>query len=134
MSASSVTPKAYIVYDGECPFCKAYVLRLRLNAALGNVQLVNARSQHPIVLSLLSRGYELNEGMALVIGERVYVGAHCAWLLAMLSTRVDLFNKVNALLFSSHTVATLSYPVLRWGRKTALFLLRRPQLLKQRHD
>ena len=58
----------YVVYDGECPFCTAYVKLLRLREAAGKVELVNAReADHPIVLKVRDRGIVLDEEMALML-------------------------------------------------------------------
>ena len=50
-----------IVYDGECPFCRNYVRFMELRKAVGNVDLVNARTPHPAVWKLVELGYDLNE-------------------------------------------------------------------------
>ena len=57
---------SYLVYDGECPFCSRYVRLLRLRAAVGAVELVDARTDHPMVSYLYDLGIDLDEGMALV--------------------------------------------------------------------
>ena len=46
-----------IVYDGECPFCSRYLMKLR--AAAGGVILVDARNGGPIVEMLIRKRYEL---------------------------------------------------------------------------
>ena len=40
---------AWLVYDGDCPFCSRYVQYLRLRQAAGPVRLVNAREGGPLV-------------------------------------------------------------------------------------
>jgi len=71
-----------IVYDGECPFCRNYVRLMELRKAVGNVDLVNARTPHPAVSKLVELGYDLNEGMAAIYGGKVYYGSDAVVLLS----------------------------------------------------
>ncbi len=118
----------YIVYDGECPFCSRYVAMLRLKDAIGPVELLDARVPHPVVERLQAEGYDLDEGMALVDGDRVSHGDECIHQLALMSTSFGLFNRVNAMIFSNRTASRLLYPVLRTGRNTVLRILGRSKL------
>ena len=120
---------ARIVYDGDCPFCSRYVEKTRLDRALGKVELLNAREGGPLVDSLIRGGYDLDEGIVLVLGERIYHGADCMNALALMTSRSDLFNRMNAALFSSPRVAVVLYPVLRAGRNMTLRLLGRKKIL-----
>lgn len=117
-----------IVYDGECPFCSRYVAMLRLKKALGAVRLLNARDGGPIVAALVANGFDLDEGMALILDGRVYHGADCVNRLALLSTGSGLFNGLNATIFRSPTLSRLFYPGLRAGRNAALRLLGRKRI------
>ncbi|HRO13041.1 DCC1-like thiol-disulfide oxidoreductase family protein [Amaricoccus sp.] len=119
---------AIIVYDGDCPFCSRYVTMVRLRDSVGPVRLVNAREPDPIVDELRGAGYDLDEGMVLRYGGRTYHGADCIMMLAMLSTPVGPFNRVNAAIFRSPTASRLLYPVLRIGRNAVLRLLGRTRI------
>ncbi|MEO1324998.1 MAG: DCC1-like thiol-disulfide oxidoreductase family protein [Pseudomonadota bacterium] len=114
-----------IVYDGECPFCARYIAMVRLREAVSDVELVNARCDHPAVDTVRNAGYDLNEGMVLIDGDRIYFGADCIHRLALLSTRSTLFNRANAWIFSSPRLSRLLYPVLRTGRNLTLRMLGR---------
>jgi len=117
-----------IVYDGECPFCSRYVAMLRLKAAFGAVELVDARSDHPAVRRLVEAGIDLDEGMALIQGDRIYHGDDCIHRLALMSTPSTLFNKLNVAIFRSPTASRVLYPFLRAGRNAALALLGRKKI------
>ena len=65
-------PAAWIVYDGQCPFCFRYVALLRLRETLGRVELVNAREGGPIVDEIIAAGLDLDEGMVLKMNGRLY--------------------------------------------------------------
>lgn len=114
-----VTGEAMLIYDGECPFCTNYVKLLQLREQV-RLQLVNARSQNDIVRRIQSQGYDLDEGFVLIIGERYYHGHECLNVLALLSTRVTWFNRINRWVFTKRTVARCLYPVLRTARNITL--------------
>lgn len=118
----------YIVYDGECPFCSAYVRMVRLKAALGDVQLVSARSDHPAVRRLAGAGVTLDQEMVLIHEGRIYSGAECMHRIALMSTRSGTFNRINRVLFSRPTVARFAYPVLRACRNATLAVLGRSRI------
>lgn len=114
-----------IVYDGECPFCSRYVEIVRLREAVGHVRLVDARHDGPEVAEARRRGLDLNVGMLAIVGGRYYHGAEAVNVLAMLSTRSGLVNRLIAAAFRSPMRARLLYPILRFGRDATLVLLRR---------
>lgn len=119
---------AYIVYDGDCPFCSRYVKLLRLRESLGTVHLVNARQPHPAVAYAEEAGVVLDNEMALVLAGKVYSGADCINRLALMSTPSGPLNRLNAALFSSPTASRLAYPVLRACRNATLRALGREPL------
>jgi len=118
----------YVVYDGDCPFCSSYVKLLRLREAVGPIVLLNAREDHPVVRRVEEHGVVLDQEMALVMGSEVYSGGECINRLALMSTRSGLFNRLNAVLFSSPKFSRLAYPFLRCGRNLALKALGRKQI------
>lgn len=120
--------EAWLVYDGECPFCSAYVKYLRLKQSVGMLQLVNARDGGPVVEQVKQAGFDLDDGMALKIGDRIYHGADCIHALALLSTPSNLFNRINGRIFRSPALARRLYPVLRAGRNAVLRLLGRRKI------
>jgi predicted DCC family thiol-disulfide oxidoreductase YuxK len=121
-------PGALIVYDGQCPFCSRYVRLIRLRRSLGQVELIDARKDGPAVAELRAAGLDLDEGMALKVGDRWYHGDECVHMLALLSTPSTLFNKLNGAVFRSRPAAKLLYPFLRSGRNLALKLLGRSKI------
>ena len=123
-------PANFLVYDGECPLCSRYVKMLRLKESIGPVELVNARDHHPIVSELTSRGYNLDEGIVLVEGDRVYFADECMTRLSLLSTPVGIFNRLSAAVLSSPRMSALVYPVFRAGRLMLLRILGRERLAR----
>lgn len=119
---------AWLVYDGECPFCSTYVRYLRLRDSIGPVHLVNARDGGAVVEELRRAKLDLDEGMVLKIGGRYYHGADCIHALACLSSPATLFNRINAVIFKSPLLARGLYPVLRAGRNLVLRISGRTKL------
>lgn len=118
----------YLVYDGDCPFCSRFVTLVRFKKAVGAVELVDARSDRGVVDCLRGRGIDLDEGMALVFGGRIYHGDACLQRLAMMSTSSDLFNRFNGWVFRSSLRSRLLYPWLRFARNCALWFLGRGKI------
>lgn len=118
---------ATLVYDGECPFCNRYVRLLRLRKTI-DVQLVDARNGGRVVDEIVAAGYDLDEGMVLVMGGHFYHGDACVHMLALLSSPSTLFNRFNRWLFSSPRVAKVLYPGLRFCRNLVLKVLGRKPL------
>ena len=121
-------PETVLIYDGDCPFCSNYVRLVKLREAIGPVQLINARDGGPEVKRATSRGFDLNEGMLLVMDGRYYHGADCINRLALLSTDSGAFNGITAGIFRSPALSKALYPVLRAGRNLTLFLLGRRKI------
>ncbi|MEM8549145.1 MAG: DUF393 domain-containing protein, partial [Pseudomonadota bacterium] len=58
----------------------------------------------------------------------IFFGDDCVTQLALLSTSVGAFNRINAAIFRREWATRLLYPVLKAGRRVTLFLLRREPL------
>ena len=117
-----------IVYDGECPFCAAYVGMVRLREAAGEVRLINARDGGIEVERIRAAGLDLDEGMVLLIGDEMYHGAECIHRMGLMTTQSGLFNRLNAWVFRSPSRSKFLYPILRAGRNAALKILRRKKI------
>lgn len=122
------TPEAWLVYDGQCPFCSAYVRHVRVRQAVGCLHLVDARAGGPVVEQVQARGFDLDRGMVLKLGGQFYHGADCMHVLASLGTRSGVFNRLNAVIFASPTLARRIYPVLRAVRNATLRVLGRRRI------
>lgn len=113
-----------IFYDGQCPLCRAYTRMLRLRDAVGRVELIDARSGDPRVTILRRAGVDLDRGMAVRHGGRLYHGAAAMQLLAILSRPGGPLRW----LLKSPRRAALLYPLLRAGRSLLLRLSGRKPL------
>ena len=117
-----------IVYDGDCPFCSAYVGMARLKKAVGTPTLVNARERPDLVEALARSGISLDEGMAVYYQGKTYAGGEAMHALALLTTPVGVANRLTAALLGRGGFAIWVYPMLRGGRNLLLRLRNRPQL------
>jgi len=118
-----------IVYDGECPFCAAYVRMTRLRAAAGPVLLLDAREvTHPVMARIAQAGLDLDAGMVVEMRGALYHGDAALTLLAGLTTRSGLFNRLTAWAFAAPWRARLLYPPMVAGRNLPLRLLGRRKL------
>ena len=121
----------YVVYDGECPFCSAYVRMVRLKQIAGAVHLLDAREPHPVVDEIKALGYDFDEGMALKVGDAVYHGDACVHQLAMMTGSSGLLNKLHFWVFKNEKRTKALYPAMRAGRNLALRLLGKKKIAEQ---
>jgi len=119
-----------LIYDGDCPLCARYSHANRLRRDVGEWTLVNARERPDVVSALARKGFDLNEGFVLTVGNEIYGGADALHALALLSSRSSTFNRINFAIFRRRRVALLLYPVLRSFRNLLLWLLGRRKIAK----
>ena len=120
--------RAWLIYDGDCPFCSNYAQYLGVKDAVDEFVLVDARQGGPLVEEVRSLPHDLDQGMVLKIDGRYYVGHEALNVLALLSEKRGGFNRLNRLLFNSPLAAKLAYPLLRSARWLALKIKRVPPL------
>jgi predicted DCC family thiol-disulfide oxidoreductase YuxK len=118
----------WLLYDGQCPFCSRYIKLLRLRQSIGEIDFIDARNGDNYLVEVQHAGLDINEGMVLKYGGKLYHGDSCIHMLALLTSPIGIANKINAWLFKSPTRARILYPWLRYGRNTVLMLLDRKKL------
>lgn len=126
--AAAAAAPAVLVYDGECPLCNHYAGYVAARQNFGGLRLVNARDGGPLVQEIRDLPHNLQEGMALKLGGRYYLGADALYMLAWHSDRRGFCGRLNGLLFRSAAAARLSYPLLKLGRRCLLRLKGAPPL------
>ena len=117
-----------IIYDGDCPFCSAYVRLVRLKEAVGSVKLIDGRQNLDVAAGLQAQGIDLNETMVVNYGGASYVGPRAIEMLSLLSSGSGLVNRMLARLLRDKRRADFFYPILRFGRNSALRLLGKPKI------
>jgi predicted DCC family thiol-disulfide oxidoreductase YuxK len=121
-------PGMTVVYDGGCPFCANYVTLMNLRNAVGAVTLVDARNDAPVVKALAARGYDLNEGMAVLFGDKVYYGEDAVTFISSLTNSRNWLGRLVTGLLRTPSRAALFYPIMKLGRRVTLKALGRPLL------
>lgn len=121
-------PQIVLVYDRDCPVCTAYCRALAIRQLDQNMQILNAREDHPVVREIKRLGLDLDEGFVLRIGSEYHHGAEAIHRLALLSTPSGVFNSVNYFIFRSQKLSRLLYPVLRLGRNLVLAAMGRQRI------
>jgi predicted DCC family thiol-disulfide oxidoreductase YuxK len=119
---------ATLVYDGACPFCTRFATMVRLRAAVGAVELVNARDGGPVIDRLCAKGIDLDQGNVFSYGGRDYVGPEAMQAIATLTGLEGLFGRIAAWMIAAPGRARLLYPLLRGVRNLMLKLKGEPQL------
>ena len=112
----------WFVYDGHCPICTTAARALRIKQGAGPLHLVNAREarNHPLIEEINARRLNLDDGMVLKYQGICYHGEDALHMMALLGSPIDWFNRMNALLFSSRTLAWFCYPAMRAMRNLLL--------------
>jgi predicted DCC family thiol-disulfide oxidoreductase YuxK len=74
----------FLLYDGDCPVCSAYVAMSRLRQLYPDLRVASARDEPELVVALRQAGYEINEGMVLSLDRKLYFGAEATRMIAVL--------------------------------------------------
>jgi predicted DCC family thiol-disulfide oxidoreductase YuxK len=111
------------VYDKECPACDNYCRVVRIRESVGDLKLVNAREESEVMREITARGWDIDQGMVLKAGDRLYYGSDAIHALALIGSRSGIFNRLNYWIFKSGTLSAILYPVLRACRNLLLKIL-----------
>jgi len=117
-----------LIYDKECPACSYYCNLARIRESVGKLVLVNARDGGPVMDEITAAGLDIDQGMVLKVGDKLYYGADAIHTLSLIGTRSGVFNRLAYLLFRSRTLSAVIYPVLRSCRNLLLKILRRSKV------
>lgn len=74
----------FLLYDGACPACSAYVAMSRLRRLYPTLRVMSARTVPALVAELRTRGCEINEGMVLSLGGVIHFGPDATRTIAVL--------------------------------------------------
>ena len=117
-----------LVYDKECPACNYYCNLARIRESVGNLVLIDARDGGPVMDEITAAGLDIDQGMVLKVGDKLYYGADAIRSLSLMSTRSGLFNRLSYYFFRSEKVSAVVYPLLRSCRNLLLKILRKSKI------
>jgi predicted DCC family thiol-disulfide oxidoreductase YuxK len=117
-----------ILYDRECPVCDAYCTLADVQEDAGRITLLDARKDSELLREVTARSLDIDEGMVVRYRGEIHYGADAIHVLALLSPRKTLFDRVTWLVFRSKRRARVIYPVMKAGRNLLLKLLRRTRI------
>lgn len=120
--------KLYLIYDQQCPACDQYARLVRIRESVGELKLVDARTDKRFLPAITARGWDIDEGMVLKVDDELYYADDAIRVLALMSSRLGLFNRLNYHLFASPARARVLYSLLRACRNLLLKLLRRTRI------
>ena len=109
-----------VVYDWECPACALYCRQVSVRPSAGALRLVNAREPTAAMEEITKARFDIDQGMVVKIGSRLYYGSDAIHALALFSSRSDLFNKLSYFTFRSAMLSRIFYPGLRACRNLLL--------------
>jgi predicted DCC family thiol-disulfide oxidoreductase YuxK len=112
----------FLLYDGACPACSAYVAMSRLRRLYPALRVVSARSDPALVARLRAEGYEINEGMVLSLGGAIHFGPEATRMIAVLGrASPSRWRRAALACFGTAPWAGRLYP---WLNRTRGLLLR----------
>lgn len=120
--------KLYLIYDQQCPACDQYARLVRVRESVGDLELVDARTDKRFLPAITARGWDIDEGMVLKVDNELYYADDAIRVLALMSSRSGLFNQLNYHLFASPARARVFYPMLRACRNLLLKMLRKTRI------
>ncbi|QRV25642.1 DCC1-like thiol-disulfide oxidoreductase family protein [Marinomonas foliarum] len=123
-----------LIYDKECPACHFYCQVVRIRQNVGELVLIDAREHPEVLKEITAQGLDIDQGMVLKMAGQLYYGTDAIHLLALLSGRSGVFNRLNYWLFSSKKVAALLYPILRSCRNVLLKILGKTKINNLKQD
>lgn len=120
---SPESQKIELVYDKQCPACDFYCNLVRIEQSVGELTLVDARQNPRVMDEITRRGWDIDEGMVLKVGDQLYYGSDAIHALSLMSSRSGFFNRLNYWLFRSSGRSRFLYPILRFLRGLLLKLM-----------
>jgi len=113
--------RAYLFYDGACPFCNQYAKFRELRECI-NIELFDAREN--LLWKEVDSNLNLDDGVILLLNEdsRVLQGIEAIAYLDTICTFKGLIFRIQKYIFSNKFLASFTYSVLKIFRKIVLYV------------
>jgi predicted DCC family thiol-disulfide oxidoreductase YuxK len=112
-----------VVYDGDCLFCRNYVSLMNLRAVVADIKLIDARHDPEFVHFFSMQGFNLDEGMAVIYGSKIYFGEDAVTFISSITIWRPVIGKLIARVLKSKRRAKFLYPIMKASRRITLALL-----------
>ena len=114
---------ATVVYDHQCPVCRAYCESMEARHP-ETTYLLDARKDSELMREITRQGFDIDEGMVVEMSGKLFFGARAIHILANREGTDTWFDRINRLLFRRLSVAKVWYPLLKALRNLLLRVLR----------
>ena len=116
-----MTTKITFIYDGECPFCNHFAKLLELKSGIPDISIVDGRENITKIIDLYEKGFDLDKGAILLIGNKIFHGAKAInWICSQIQNPSDELLKLLSLTFSSNKRTEIIFPFLLFARRFTL--------------
>ena len=116
-----MTSNLTFIYDGECPFCNHFAELLEVKSKLKNISIVDGRKNPILINSLLEKGYDIDKGAILQVGEEIFHGYEgINKISSEITNPSGSLLKVLTNIFKSTKRTKLIFPFLIRARRFAL--------------
>lgn len=116
--------KAILLYDGECPICNQYKNYVEIRKKY-DLLIYNARENPELVNKLRKKGYDINKGMILILGDSIYHREQVLVMMEALTLQKGWYDRIIRIWIKTPWLIRLTYPVLKISRAILLRLLRK---------
>lgn len=117
-----------VVYDRECPICDYYCQRIDVDATVGELHRVDAREPSATLDAITEADLDIDEGMVVTVGDRMFYGSEAIHELAKRSSKQGVVNRIGYAVFRHRRLANALYPLLAACRNLLLKLLGRTRI------
>lgn len=106
----------FLLYDKDCPFCRNYMKFQELKDAYKDIKILNARENYQLVKEMKLLNYNIDDGMILKLGDKIYFGDEVLNFLAKNGIKNNFINYLTNTLFKSVLVSKTLYPLFKYLR------------------
>jgi predicted DCC family thiol-disulfide oxidoreductase YuxK len=113
-----------LVYDGECPLCRAGASNFCVNENVeGRLNRINKRAvdEHPVLEEIRQHQLNLDRGMVLKYRGQLYQGAEALHAMSRIGTGNNWATRCSKILFRYRFMAYACYPFLRFARNSLIW-------------
>ncbi len=128
MPSADVAPQNFVLYDGECPVCSAYMGIAQLKRLHPNLAILNGREHPAIVAEMRAEGHEINESILVRMDGKVFSGGAGTKLISDLGSDNPVLRRTALYVLGGAPWSNALYPYLRATRNALLSLLGRPMI------